>query len=52
VDGGRRYPAISGPTTEVPMFQPAGSVQSFETYPAGGTPPTYPPWPGSPTAKA
>jgi len=52
VAGGRRYPAVSGPTTEVPMFQAAGSVQTFETYPAGAAPPTYPPWPGSPTAKA
>jgi hypothetical protein len=49
---GRRYPATGSPTKEVPMFQVAGSVTEYQTYPTGATPPTYPPWPGSPMAKA
>jgi hypothetical protein len=52
VDEGRRYPATGGPAKEVPMFQAAGNVMDYQTYPTGGKPPTYPPWPGSPTAKA
>jgi len=51
VDMGRRYPATGGPTKEVPMFQVAGSVIQYPTYPPGGKPPTYPPWPGSPVAR-
>jgi hypothetical protein len=51
VDQGRRYPAGTGPSKEVPMFQVAGSVMTYPTYPPGGKPPTYPPWPGSPAAK-
>ncbi len=50
VDKGRRYPATGGPAGDVPMFQVAGSVTGYPTYPRGGKPPTYPPWPGSPTA--
>jgi hypothetical protein len=49
---GRRYPATGSPTQEVPMFQVAGSVTEYQTYPTGAKPPTYPPWPGSPTATA
>jgi hypothetical protein len=49
---GRRYPATGSPTKEVPMFQVAGSVTEYQTYPTGAKPPTYPPWPGSPVAKA
>jgi hypothetical protein len=47
---GRRYPATGGPTAPVPMFQLAGSVMEYPTYPPGAKPPTYPPWPGSPEA--
>jgi hypothetical protein len=50
VDGGKRYPATSGPTKDIPMFQVAGSVMQYQHYPPGGAPPSYPPWPGSPTA--
>jgi hypothetical protein len=50
VDHGRRYPATGGPTSEVPMFQVAGSVTEYPTYPPGAKPPSYPPWPGSPAA--
>jgi hypothetical protein len=50
VAGGRRYPATGGPSAEIPMFKAAGSVMTYQTYPAGGRPPTYPPWPGSPAA--
>lgn len=52
VDGGRRYPSTKSPTAEVPMFQQAGSVTQYSTYPPGQKPPTYPSWPGSPAAKA
>ena len=51
VNGGKRYSANTGPTTEVPMFQMAGSVMQYQQYLPSGTPPNYPPWPGSPTAK-
>ncbi len=47
---GRRYPATGAPATEVPMFDVAGSVLEYATYPRSSAPPTYPPWPGSPTA--
>jgi hypothetical protein len=47
---GRRYPATSGPTAPVPMFQVAGSTTEYPTYPPGARPSSYPPWPGSPTA--
>jgi hypothetical protein len=50
VDGGKRYPATGGPSSEIPMFKMAGSVMQYEQYPSGGAPPSYPPWPGSPTA--
>jgi hypothetical protein len=51
VDGGRRYPATNQPTSEVPMFQVAGSTTFDATVPRADAAPKYPPWPGSPTAK-
>lgn len=51
VAGGRRYPASSGPHSEVPMFQKAGSVTSYQTLPSVDRPPNYPPWPGSPASR-
>jgi Periplasmic binding protein len=50
VDGGRRYPASGGPSTEVPMFRTSGSITMFATPPPVDRPPSYPPWPGSPKA--
>lgn len=51
VDGGKRYPAATFPTNQVPMFKMAGSVTGDPNAPAGDGAPNYPPWPGSPTAK-
>ena len=48
VDGGRRYKAGSVPAGPVPMFSVPGSVTSYQSPPDRA--PTYPPWPGSPTA--
>jgi hypothetical protein len=42
VDGGRRYPAAGGPTGEVPMFEKAGAVTSYQTLPRVDQPPDYP----------
>jgi hypothetical protein len=50
VDGGRRYPATGVPSSQVPMFQKAGAVTSFQTIPQVDQAPNYPPWPGSPAA--
>ncbi len=50
VTGGLRYPAAVGPTSEVPMFKVAGSVMQYQHYPPAAAPPSYPPWPGSPTS--
>ncbi len=50
VDGGKRYRFGSGPTSEVPMFKAAGAVTQDQRPPPQDAPPTYPPWPGSPTA--
>jgi hypothetical protein len=50
VDGGRRYPATGVPSSQVPMFQKAGAVTSYQTLPRVDQPPDYPPWPGSPAA--
>ncbi len=52
VEGGKRYLATTGPTKAVPMFQTAGSVMQYPSPPPGDRPPSYPPWPGSPTAGA
>jgi hypothetical protein len=50
VDGGKRYRFGAGPTTEIRLFDPAGTVMQYQRYPPRDAPPTYPPWPGSPTA--
>jgi hypothetical protein len=50
VDGGRRYPATGVPSSQVPMFQKAGAVTSYQTTPRVDQAPNYPPWPGSPAA--
>ncbi len=52
VDGGKRFSSTTGPADTVPMFQVKGSVLQYPTYPPSGRPPSYPPWPGSPTALA
>jgi hypothetical protein len=48
VNGGTRYKAGVVPTGPVPMFSLPGSVTSYATAPDRA--PSYPPWPGSPTA--
>jgi hypothetical protein len=51
VDGGTRYPARSQASGPVPMFDPAGAVHQYAAPPPTARPPSYPPWPGSPTAR-
>ena len=50
VNGGARYKAGVVPTGPVPMFSLAGSVTSYSSPPDAA--PSYPPWPGSPAARA
>ncbi|MDA8367578.1 MAG: ABC transporter substrate-binding protein [Actinomycetota bacterium] len=50
VDGGRRYPAGKPVGGTVHFFARAGSVTGYAEPPPGSRPPSYPPWPGSPTA--
>ena len=49
--GGKRFPAETIVRQPLGLFQPHGSVAIYDTLPPGDRPPTYPPWPGSPTAK-
>ena len=48
VNGGTRYKAGVVPPGPIPMFSVPGSVTSYASPPDRA--PTYPPWPGSPTA--
>ncbi len=48
VNGGARYRAGTVPAGAVPMFSLPGSVTSYPSPPDRA--PSYPPWPGSPTA--
>jgi hypothetical protein len=48
VNGGARYKAGVVPVGAVPMFSPQGAVSSYASPPDRA--PSYPPWPGSPTA--
>ena len=45
VDGGKRYLPGQQPSTEPHVFDPNGAVQSFDDWPAGEAPPSYPPPP-------
>jgi hypothetical protein len=51
-DGGKRYPSTVAPTGDIGLFDPATSVASFPVAPPSDRAPSYPPWPGSPTAGA
>jgi hypothetical protein len=48
VNGGHRFKAGVVPAGPVPMFSSAGAVHSYPSPPDQA--PSYPPWPGSPTA--
>lgn len=52
VDGGKRYPALEVPRTPPVFFHDAGTVLRYHTAPSGAQAPSYPPWPGSPAARA
>ncbi|MGO9027675.1 MAG: hypothetical protein ACLQOZ_03460 [Acidimicrobiales bacterium] len=49
-DGGKRYASTITPTGPVGLFDPATSVANYAEVPPSDRAPSYPPWPGSPTA--
>jgi len=50
-DGGKRYASTVIPRGDIGLHQKAGSVTSYATPPVADRAPSYPPWPGSPTAR-